>query len=106
MATVHPQAVSPGSGGQLSGSETAPSAEVSGRLVEVLTRHLRRVPPDGDWSAATLADLGLDSMTAIEVVLDIEETFDTHFPEELLVRETFATFASLEAVVRSMVSRS
>jgi acyl carrier protein len=87
----------------MSGPETA---AVSDAVVDVLTRHLRRMPPDGDWSAVTLADLGLDSMTAIEVVVDIEETFDTQFPEELLVRETFATFGSLEAVVRSMVSQS
>ena len=92
-------------GGWMSGSETA-AATVSDTLVDVLTRHLRRVPPDGDWSAVPLADLGLDSMTAIEVVVDIEETFDTLFPEELLVRETFATFGSLDTVVRSMVSES
>ncbi|PPK71188.1 acyl carrier protein [Actinokineospora auranticolor] len=78
----------------------------SDALADVLTRHLRRLPPDGDWTAVTLADLGLDSMTAIEVVVDIEETFGTQFPEELLVRETFATFGALESAVRSMVSPS
>ncbi len=82
------------------------TASLPSTLIDVLTRHLRRVPSDGDWSGSTLTDLGLDSMTAIEVVLDIEETFDRQFPEELLVRETFATFSTLEAVVRSMVAAS
>lgn len=76
---------------------------VSTTLAGVLARHLRRVP-DGDWSTVPLADLGLDSMTAIEVVVGVEEAFGVEFPEELLVRETFATRAALEAAVRGMVS--
>jgi acyl carrier protein len=79
---------------------------VSDTLREVLTRHLRRVPADVDWATVSLPDLGLDSMLAIELVIDIEEAFGTQFPEELLVRETFGTFGSLETVVRSMVSQS
>jgi len=67
---------------------------------------LRRLTDDVDWTTATLADLGLDSMVAIELVLDIEDTYGGEFPEEMLVRETFASFQSLEAVVKSMVARS
>jgi len=78
--------------------------ETAGTTVAgVLARHLRRVP-HGNWSTVPLADLGLDSMTAIEVVVDVEETFGVEFPEELLVRETFETLGSLEAAVRGMVS--
>ena len=76
---------------------------LSEALREVLIGHLRSVPPEVDWSTVQLRDLGLDSMTAIELVLDIEDRFDAQFPEEVLVRETFATFGSLETVVRSMV---
>ena len=78
-------------------------ATVSGTLRKVLAGHLRRLPADVDWTTVSLTDLGLDSMSAIELVLDIEETFGAQFPEELLVRETFATFQSLETVVKSMV---
>ncbi|HEY0501152.1 MAG TPA: phosphopantetheine-binding protein [Kutzneria sp.] len=79
---------------------------VSDTLPEVLARHLRRVPTDVDWTTVTLADLGLDSMVAIELVLDLEDTFGAQFPEDALVRETFETFRSLEAVVKSMVDGS
>jgi len=78
---------------------------VSDTLHKVLARHLRRLPDDVDWSTVTLADLGLDSMVAIELVLDIEDTYGAQFPEDLLVRETFATFCSLETVVKSMVAQ-
>jgi acyl carrier protein len=92
-------------GGSMGGTETA-EATVSGALLEVLTRHLRRIPAEVDWTTVSLPDLGLDSMSAIELVLDIEETFGAQFPEALLVRETFATFESLETVVSSMVPQS
>jgi acyl carrier protein len=84
----------------------ATEVKVSDTLRELLARHLRRVPDDVDWATAFLPDLGLDSMSAIELVIDIEETFGAQVPEELLVRETFATFGSLESVVRSMVLQS
>ncbi len=75
------------------------------RLLEVLTGHLRAVPADVDWATASLPDLGLDSMSAIELVLALEDAFGGQFPEELLVRETFSTVASLEAAVRRMDGR-
>ena len=58
-----------------------------------------------DWTVAKLSDLGLDSMRAIELVLDIETTFGLQFDDQLLVRETFGTFATLENVVGSLVAR-
>ena len=88
----------------MSGSETV-DTRVSDTLLPVLEGHLRRVPADVDWATASLPDLGLDSMSAIELVLAIEDTFGAQFPEELLVWETFATYWSLESAVRSMVGR-
>jgi len=78
---------------------------VSVTLRGVLAEHLHSLPPGSDWTTVALPDLGLDSMAAIELVLAIEDTFDAQFPEDRLVRETFATYQSLEGVVRSMVGR-
>jgi acyl carrier protein len=83
----------------------SPRADISAKLLPLLTRHLRRIPPDVDWTAAKLSDLGLDSMRAIELVLDIEADFGLQFDDQLLVRETFGTFASLEHVVAALVAR-
>lgn len=78
---------------------------VTGTLLSLVVQHLRGVPADVDWATARLPDLGLDSMSAIELVLAIEETFGAQFPEEALVRETFTTLGSLESVVRSILLR-
>lgn len=76
------------------------------RIVGLLARHLRDVPDDVDWDTVVLTDLGLDSMSAIEVVLELEEELGVQFPEELLVRETFATLRSLETAVARMTGQS
>ena len=76
------------------------------RLRAVLLNHLRKVPDNVDWATVSLPDMGLDSLSAIDVVIDIEETFGAQFPAESLVRETFSTFASLEAVVTAMVRQA
>jgi acyl carrier protein len=86
-------------------TELEPAADVSGTLIEVLACHLHGIPSDVDWNAVTLPDLGLDSMSAIELVIDIEDRFGTQFPEERLVRETFVTLPALVAVVRGMVEQ-
>lgn len=86
----------------MSGTDASDPAIVS-RLQETLTSHLRNVSPDVEWNTVRLPDLGLDSMSAIELVLTIEERFGVQFPDELLVRETFETLSSLESAVRSML---
>ena len=66
----------------------------------VLRRHLKQVeadrpvPPD-----ASLKDLGLDSMQAVELVFDLEDELGVQLPDEAMTAETFATAARLwEAV--------
>lgn len=66
---------------------------------ELVRRHVRLAATADDLATARLADLGLDSMSAIELVLDIEDTLGVVFPDELLVIETFQTALTLQAVV-------
>jgi acyl carrier protein len=75
-------------------------------LRDTLVDHLRNVPPDVEWTTVRLPDIGLDSMSAIELVLTIEDRFGVQFPDELLVRETFESLHSLESAVRSMLDSS
>ncbi|WP_217712319.1 phosphopantetheine-binding protein [Streptomyces sp. NA02950] len=86
----------------MSGIDTTGPA-ITDRLVETLNSHLRNVPPDVDWATVRLPDVGLDSMSAIELVITLEELFGVQFPDELLVRETFEHLPSLEAAVRSLL---
>jgi acyl carrier protein len=49
-----------------------------------------------------LAQLGLDSMTAVAVLLDMEKTFGIRFPDEMLVEGTFRTAGRLKEAVQKL----
>lgn len=53
----------------------------------------------------TLESLGLDSMGAINLLLDIEDEFNISFPGEMLNEETFRTAASLREAVQLLISQ-
>ncbi|HEY6362716.1 MAG TPA: phosphopantetheine-binding protein, partial [Vicinamibacterales bacterium] len=46
-----------------------------------------------------LADLGLDSMRSINLLLELETEFGVVFPDEELTGENFRTVAAIESLV-------
>lgn len=79
------------------------SQPVVEKLLTVLRRHLRSVD-----SAETipmnrrLDELGLDSMGAVNLLLDLEDSFAISFPDALLTEETFRTASTLYKSVHSL----
>ncbi|WIG95678.1 phosphopantetheine-binding protein [Myxococcus sp. SDU36] len=77
--------------------------EMRSRLVEVLREFLPRVAPGEPVEMARpLNELGLDSMSAINLMLALEGAFDISFPDALLTAETFHTAATLESTVHHL----
>lgn len=71
---------------------------------QMLRRHLRLVASDEPIpSEASLVASGLDSIGTINLLLDLEETFNVSLPGALLTPETFRTRATLESVVATLV---
>lgn len=79
--------------------------QISVKLQTVLYRNLSFV---GDGQAfpmqTDLEELGLDSMGAINLLLDLEQSFGIIFPDALLTAETFQNGASLDHAIRSLVN--
>ncbi|HET6478939.1 MAG TPA: phosphopantetheine-binding protein [Actinoplanes sp.] len=50
----------------------------------------------------SLADHGLDSLSTVSLLLDLEESFLVTIPDHLLSESTFATPAELWAVIHSL----
>lgn len=73
---------------------------------EVLRTHLVErfapgaLPPDLDLSAA-----GIDSVTMIGLMVDLESRFGFSFPDELLTDQTFATPENLWKAINSQLAR-
>jgi acyl carrier protein len=59
------------------------------------------LPPD-----ARLADYGLDSMETVSLLVEMEETFEVTFPDELLVAETFESPEALWRVLSGLLAVS
>lgn len=69
----------------------------------ILLQHL----PLGEGSidgTARLADLGLDSLGTVSLVMELEERLDISIPDDMLIPETFASADALWAVVSGLVN--
>lgn len=49
-----------------------------------------------------LKSLGLDSMTSVDLLFDIEDAFNVTLPDEYIVEQTFSTAATLWQTVSSL----
>jgi acyl carrier protein len=78
---------------------------ITTRFEQCLRRHLRLVMPDSINYDVELAQLGLDSMTAVALLLDIEKTFAIRFPDDMIVEGTFRTAGALKKAVQQLLER-
>ena len=81
--------------------------ETLNTFMVILNRHLKF----GDDASAIpmeqrLDELGLDSMSAVNLLLDLEDGFDMSFPDALLTEETFRTGTTLYNAVRTALTGS
>ncbi|MCH7933049.1 MAG: phosphopantetheine-binding protein [Gemmatimonadetes bacterium] len=68
-------------------------------LAEVLSEKYD-VDPTTISPEATLTELGLDSLTVVELLFDVEDEFEIEIPEE---RATFETLAEAAALVEELL---
>jgi acyl carrier protein len=81
--------------------------EISRKLEAVLRPHLRFLEGNAPLTPdQPLGDLGLDSMAAVNLLLDLEQAFDVQIPDDLLSAETFETLASVEATFRPLLENN
>lgn len=79
---------------------------VSERLERLVRGHLRflkaedRLAGDDD-----LGKLGLDSMASIDLLVEMEDHFGVHIPEELLAEDTFRSFNTLSELLSKVLKQ-
>ncbi len=79
--------------------------DITNQFEEALRRHLRSAKPAAIDYDTELVQLGLDSMTAVAVLLEMEKTFKIRFPDEMLVEGTFRTAGKLKEAVQMLRER-
>ncbi len=77
--------------------------DITAQFEEVLRRHLRSTKAIN--YDTELAQLGMDSMTAVAVLLDMEKAFNIRFPDDMLVEGTFRTAGKLKESVQLVRER-
>jgi acyl carrier protein len=69
-----------------------------------LRDHLPLLAPDAEMDpGVALANLGLDSLGTVGLLVELEEAFNVVIPDESLSAETFATPKSLWDVIDQLV---
>jgi acyl carrier protein len=79
--------------------------DVATGLEQCLRKHLRLLKPGPLDYSVELMQLGLDSVSAIGLLLDIEKTLGVRFPDEMIGEDTFRTAAALERAVRGLLQQ-
>ena len=79
--------------------------DITAQFEEALRRHLRSTKANEINYDTELVQLGLDSMTAVAVLLDMEKTFGIRFPDDMLVEGTFRTAGKLKEAVQLLRER-
>lgn len=70
------------------------------RIKVVVARNLvEPVPPEQIGDDQPLDALGLDSLSSINLLLDLESTFGIAFPDEMLSPETLRTAGRIKAAI-------
>ena len=72
-------------------------------FLRILRNYIKQI---GDSNALTmesnLYELGLDSMAAVNLLLELEEIYGVIFPDVLLTESTFETPLALQAAIVSL----
>ncbi len=82
---------------------SVPPTELKAKLEEILRPRLRLLPAGTplDFNEK-LAKLGLDSMAAIDLLMDLETEVGAQIPDELLTADTFATAQNLLDTIQQL----
>ncbi len=72
----------------------------------ILRQHMKVKPEFVFQDDTVLGDVGLDSLTAVDVMLSLEDTFGIAFPDSMLTYDVFRHFASLRDAVQSLVEET
>ena len=79
--------------------------DITAQFEEALRRHLRSAKLNDINYDVELVQLGLDSMTAVALLLDMEKTFDIRFPDDMIAEDTFRTAGGLKKAVQQLLER-
>lgn len=80
------------------------TSEIPDKFQDILRPHLPYADSGDLVEASELSGLGLDSMSIVALLADIENSYDVELPDDILNEETFATVGSLWRTLSTLVA--
>ena len=75
------------------------------QFIQMIRSHLKYLKPGAELAVdQPLKALGLDSMAAVDLLLDIEDNYAVTLPDQYLTEETFSTAQALWLVVHQLTN--
>ncbi|CUB23870.1 D-alanine--poly(phosphoribitol) ligase subunit 2 [Bacillus safensis] len=74
-------------------------------FIEIMNTHLQEELNNNNKNE-DLKELGLDSLSSIELLLEIEAAYEITFPDELLTEDTFSSSHNLWSIVRKLKGKA
>ncbi len=76
---------------------------IADRLRTLIVENIEDIKDaDAVTSDARLMDMGMDSVSGLDLMLGMEEEFNVKFPEEMMTNKVFESHATLEAALKSL----
>lgn len=76
------------------------------RLTQIVRPNLKFLGEDASLEPdAPLADLGLDSLASIDLLLDLEEQLEVEIPDDILDENTFSSISHLASTLEPILAR-
>ena len=61
---------------------TQTAQDVLDKVIEIISEQMGRDPSEIDRDSTFVADLGMDSLDLVEVIMECEDTFEIDIPDE------------------------
>lgn len=91
----------------MDGSAGNAEATTLATLKELVVEHVKTLESvDQVANDSDLGELGLDSFSGLNLLLDMEDRFEVSFPEEYLTAEVFSSPMTLAAAIRSLAGET
>ncbi|MEO1367902.1 MAG: phosphopantetheine-binding protein [Acidobacteriota bacterium] len=82
------------------------TTRVDEKYEAILRQHMKVKSEFVFHDDTVLGDVGLDSLTAVDVMLSIEDTFGVTFPDSMLTYDVFRHYGTLRDGVQQLVDES
>ncbi|ALS36072.1 acyl carrier protein [Enterococcus rotai] len=75
--------------------------KIDEKLIDIVSKYLPKAITEKEFDKS-FKDLGMDSMSSINLIVDLEDIYNTIIPDEYLTHENFSSLKALQKTLNSI----